>query len=122
MDRKFLGKRIREERLRIGLTQEQIAERINVSTTYVGFIERGERSVTLEKLILLSECFHVPIDSLLHEVPDGKAPEGKAPGSRMPDNEVKDKKLKFLWNQATKNEKDMILSIINVIIKKSHNN
>lgn len=114
MDRKLLGRRIREERVRIGLTQEQIAERINVSTTYIGFIERGERSVTLEKLVLLSECFHVPIDSLLHE----------APGSKTPDNEseTKDKKLKFLWNQATKNEKDLILSIINVVIKKPHNN
>ena len=35
MDRKLLGRRIREERIRIGLTQEQIAEKINVSTTYV---------------------------------------------------------------------------------------
>ena len=41
MDRKILGKRIREERMRIGLTQEQIAEYIDVSTTYIGFIERG---------------------------------------------------------------------------------
>ena len=36
MDRKLLGKRIREERMRIGLTQEQIAEYIDVSTTYIG--------------------------------------------------------------------------------------
>lgn len=28
MDRKLLGRRIREERLRIGLTQEQIAEKL----------------------------------------------------------------------------------------------
>ena len=56
MDRKLLGKRIREERMRIGLTQEQIAEYIDVSTTYIGLVERGERSVTLEKLVLLAEC------------------------------------------------------------------
>ncbi len=67
MDRKLLGRRIREERLRVGLTQEQIAEKVNVSTTYIGFIERGERSVTLEKLILLAECFQLPIDALLHD-------------------------------------------------------
>lgn len=41
MDRKLLGKRIREERMRIGLTQEQIAEYIDVSTTYIGLVERG---------------------------------------------------------------------------------
>ena len=67
MDRIILGKRLREERLHCGMTQEQVAEYINVSTTYVGLIERGERSVTLEKLILLAKCFHVTIDYLLED-------------------------------------------------------
>ena len=67
MDRKKLGKRIREERMRVGLTQEQVAEYIDVSTTYIGYIERGERSATLEKVALLAQCFHVTIDSLLQE-------------------------------------------------------
>ena len=31
MDRKLLGRRIREERIRIGLTQEQIAEKIGLT-------------------------------------------------------------------------------------------
>lgn len=109
MDRKFLGRRIREERIRVGLTQEQIAERINVSTTYIGFIERGERSVTLEKLILLAECFHVPIDALLHEAP-GNEPEAK------------EKQLQALWNRASDEDKDLILSITEVITAKSKNN
>lgn len=109
MDRKLLGKRIREERTRIGLTQEQMAERINVSTTYIGFVERGERSVTLEKLIQLAECFHVPIDTLLHEIPD----DGP---------EAKENQLQTLWNRASNDDKDLILSIAEVIVAKSQNN
>ncbi|MDE6918048.1 MAG: helix-turn-helix domain-containing protein [Lachnospiraceae bacterium] len=109
MDRKLLGKRIREERVRIGLTQEQIAESINVSTTYIGFIERGERSVTLEKLILLAECFHVPIDSLLHEIPD----DGP---------QAKENQLQSVWSRASNDDKDLILSIAEVIVSKSQNN
>ncbi len=38
MDRAILGKRLREERTRSGLTQEQTAEYINVSTAYIGLI------------------------------------------------------------------------------------
>ena len=89
--------------------QEQIAEQINVSTTYIGFIERGERSVTLEKLILLAECFHVPIDALLHEIPD----DGP---------EAKENQFQSLWNKATNEDKDLILSIAEVIVTKSQNN
>lgn len=109
MDRKLLGRRIREERVRIGLTQEQIAEKINVSTTYVGFIERGKRSVTLEKLILLADCFQLPIDALLHESP------AYTPA------EARDQQLKLMWDQASNDEKEKILSIIKVIISKTDN-
>lgn len=107
MDRKFLGKRIREERIRIGLTQEQIAEKINVSTTYVGFIERGERSVTLEKLILLAECFQLPIDALLRDAP-AQGPE------------TRERQLKALWNRATDKEQETILSIAKVITSETN--
>lgn len=106
MDRKILGKRIREERVRIGMTQEQMAEYIDVSTTYIGFIERGERSVTLEKLIMLAECFHVTIDYLLHE-----------PSIEQEENN-NEKKLLFLWRLASPDERNMILSIVDVIVNR----
>ena len=59
MDRKALGKRIRTERSKRNLTQEQLAEAVGVSTTYIGFVERGERTVTLEKLIDIANVLHV---------------------------------------------------------------
>lgn len=40
MDYHALGKRIREERLRLNLTQEKLAEEVGVSTAYIGQIER----------------------------------------------------------------------------------
>ena len=36
MDYHALGKRIREERLRLNLTQEKLAEEVGVSTAYIG--------------------------------------------------------------------------------------
>ncbi len=103
MNRIALGKRLREERLHSGLTQEQVAEAINVSTTYIGLIEHGERSVTLDKLILLSQCFHVSIDYLLQDA--------------IPlTNTIQEKQLLSLWHKANEQERETILSLIRSIV------
>lgn len=65
MDYKKLGKRIREERLRLNLTQAQLAEAIDISDTYMGAIERGERSLTLDTLVRLVNRLEVTVDYLL---------------------------------------------------------
>lgn len=65
MDYKRLGERIREERLRLNLTQAALAEAIDISDTYMGAIERGERSLTLDTLVRLVNRLGVTIDYLL---------------------------------------------------------
>ena len=103
MNRIALGKRLREERLHCGLTQEQVAEAINVSTTYIGLIEHGERSVTLDKLIALSLCLHVSVDYLLQE--------------DIPlTNSTQEKQLLSLWHNASTQQREMILSVIRSIV------
>ena len=67
MDYKALGKRIREERQKLNLTQEKLAEDVDLSTAYVGQIERGERSLTLDSLILIANRLGITIDYLLAE-------------------------------------------------------
>lgn len=108
MNREILGQRIREERMRIGLTQEQLAEHIDVSTTYIGFIERGERSVTLEKIALLAECLHVSIDSLIHDPCMDSPPQNY------------EEQLLSLWKSASIDEQKLILSISDVIVNKKY--
>ena len=65
MDYKRLGERIREERLRLHLTQAQLAESVDISDTYMGAIERGERSLTLDTLVRLVNRLGVTVDYLL---------------------------------------------------------
>ncbi|KZB92458.1 transcriptional regulator [Bacillus sp. VT 712] len=67
MDYKKLGSRIREERLKLNLTQEILAEDINVSVSYMGQIERGERSLSLDTLVKLAHRLGVTIDYLLQD-------------------------------------------------------
>ncbi len=65
MDYKRLGERIREERLKLNLTQAKLAEDIDISDTYMGAIERGERSLTLDTLVRLVNRLGVTVDYML---------------------------------------------------------
>jgi transcriptional regulator with XRE-family HTH domain len=67
MDYKRLGKRIREERIKLNLTQAQLAEAIDISDTYMGAIERGERSLTLDTLVKLVNRLGVTVDYMLSD-------------------------------------------------------
>ncbi len=67
MDYKYLGRRIREERLRLHLTQSQLAEDVDISDTYMGAIERGERCLTLDTLIRIAKRLDVTVDFLLSD-------------------------------------------------------
>lgn len=60
-----LGNRIRNERNKRNLTIEEFAELIQVSSSYLGLIERGERHVSLNTLIQISESLNIPIDHFL---------------------------------------------------------
>ena len=67
MDYIALGRRIREERLKLNLTQERLAEDVELSTAYIGQIERGERSLTLKRLVSIVNRLGVTIDYLLSD-------------------------------------------------------
>lgn len=67
MDYKRLGERIREERRHLNLTQAQLAEDIDISDTYMGAIERGKRSLTLDTLVRLVNRLGVTIDYMLSD-------------------------------------------------------
>ena len=65
MDYVDMGKRVRKQRQLIGLTQQELAERIGVSTSFVGHVERGTRKASLETLVALSNALGVGVDYLL---------------------------------------------------------
>lgn len=62
MEQQALGRRIREERLKLNLTQEKLAEDVNLSMAYIGQIERGERSLTLDNLIAVANRLGVTVE------------------------------------------------------------
>ena len=68
MDYVLLGKQIRKQRLALGLTQEQLAEAIGVSTSYVGHIERGTRKASIDTLVEISNAMNVSADFLKEDL------------------------------------------------------
>ena len=65
MDLVSIGKRIKAERQKNGLTQEALAERIEVSAHYVYELERGLKAMSVPILIRISEVLHASTDYLL---------------------------------------------------------
>jgi len=64
---KYLGHRIREERTKYRLTQEQLAEIAEVNESYIGQVERGEKNPSLETVVSLAKSLGVTVDYLLQE-------------------------------------------------------
>lgn len=44
------GQKVRAERAKLGLSQEELASRAGVHRTYIGMIERAEKNITLENI------------------------------------------------------------------------
>ncbi|WP_223144727.1 helix-turn-helix domain-containing protein [Macrococcoides canis] len=64
----LVGKRIRNSRIKKGISQKELAEKINVSNAVMSRYESGTRSPDFEKLKHIAEVLEVSIDYLLdHE-------------------------------------------------------
>ena len=67
MDKLTMGDRIREARKHEGLTQERLAELLDISVESVSHIERGSRVPSMKVFIKLIEVLNVSADYLLRD-------------------------------------------------------
>ena len=65
IDYKELGKRIRAERQKQELTQEKLAEMANISDSFMGHIERGGRTLSIETLAKLANALNLSIEYIV---------------------------------------------------------
>lgn len=64
-DRMAYRARIKQLRISKGLTQEQLAEKMHVTGTYIVKIENSQRTGSIELAVELADCFGVSLDHLL---------------------------------------------------------
>lgn len=62
------GTRVRARRLRLGITQEDLAHDAGVHRTYVGSVERGERNITIRNLVRIARALEVDPGTLVRHI------------------------------------------------------
>ena len=102
MDYKRIGQRIREERLRLDLTREKLAELLDLSTNFVGHIERGEKKMSLETLVNIASTLHISLDYLVFGI--------------SPEEAQNTSKLIRLVNRCSENEISAITDVVKSLI------
>lgn len=101
-----IGANIRKCRLSKKLRQEDLAEKTNLSVTYIGMIERGEKTPSLETLINIVNAIGVSADVVLCDVLDA----GYAVKHSMLDEKLA---------QLSPEDRNKIYDVINTMISHS---
>lgn len=105
MDYKLLGKNIKETRKSLKMTQEKLAEEIEVSTVFISQIESGARKPSLETVYKISIALNIKIDTLIN-------------GKSKNDNSNDIKRLTELLSMCSTNQRHFVTDISKEIIFK----
>lgn len=65
LDYKAIGKRIKIARIQVDLTQEKLAEYVNLSPSHMSNIETGTTKVSLTTIVNIANALSVSVDDLL---------------------------------------------------------
>ena len=103
IDRIVLGAAIRAARLKKGLTQEQLAELVEVTPTHEKHIESGHRLPSVEVLFSIAQALDMSLDNVVF--PEQEAGSGKV------------KELQVLLNQSTERELAIVLDVAGSLLK-----
>ena len=60
------GKNIQVARQALGISQEELAFRAGLHRTYIGMVERAERSISLQNAKKIADALNVKLDTLLN--------------------------------------------------------
>ena len=66
--RKMIGDAIRLHRKDAALTQEKLAEAVDLNPKYLGEIERGEKIISIEALLRIAKTVKTPIQTFFRGV------------------------------------------------------
>ncbi len=65
LDFKLIGRRVRESRMLQKISQDELAERIDMSVSYISLIENSKKKASLNALFLISNALGITINDLL---------------------------------------------------------
>lgn len=65
LDYRTIGDRIRVARKALNLTQEEASERCDITSSFYGNVERGDKKMSVETLVKVSKGLEISTDVLL---------------------------------------------------------
>jgi|TARA_B100001964_G_scaffold240081_1_gene309091 transcriptional regulator with XRE-family HTH domain len=66
--KKLFGNKVKQFRLELGISQEELAFRSGLHRTYISDLERGNRNVSLETIQKIANALNISIDKLFDTV------------------------------------------------------
>lgn len=64
----LFGRKVRQLRTAMGISQEDLADRCDLHRTYIGSVERGERNVSLRNIVRIARALNTSARELLKEI------------------------------------------------------
>jgi len=83
-----LGASVRSRRIRLGISQEELAERAGLHRTYIAGIEGGGRNITLKSAQKLAKALETSVATLLTD--SDHSPAGNVPSLFLVEDDPKD--------------------------------
>ena len=105
--RTIIGANIRRERKSRGLSVDELGNMLNLSSSFIGLIERGYRGATTVTLLKLSGIFKIPIDTFFY---NREGYSQKLTESSTAD--IKRQKLAILISDFSDMELDFVISAV----------
>lgn len=106
MNLSSIGKHIKEKRLLKSWKQDDLAEKTGLSTSYIGMIERGEKTPKMETFINIVNTLEVSPAEILEDVTNTGF-------------QVRMSKYTEKMEQLSDFERDKVFQIIDIILKKN---
>ena len=94
-----IGERIKSQRKRLGISRDRLAEMINLTPYFVGEIERGDKAMSLDTFVKISDGLEVSPDYLIYGQKEAPADASN---------------LQELLNKCTDKERQLITDILKV--------
>lgn len=107
MNLSTIGANIKKYRTAKKLRQDQLAEKTGLSTNYIGMLERGEKTPSLETFLNIASCLEVTADMLLSD-------------SNYRGYEIKDSMLADKLRSLNPEDRAKIYDVIDTMIKHSN--
>lgn len=98
-----MGERMKKQRKLLHMTQEQLAEKLNISVKHYGGVERGNAGLSLENLVEVSDILGINLDYLIK-------------GEENPE-EIIPNRIKEIYLNCSTDRRQRIIELLEVIDK-----